>query len=484
MKKTALISVYDKSNLDVLLKKLSDYKIIATGTTYDRVVELGYSAIRVEDVTNFKEILGGRVKTLHPNIFGGILSRRDEADNQTLIDNNIESIDVVVCNLYPFKDVVSNPNSTPIKIIENIDIGGVSLIRAAAKNFMHTSILIDTNDYAEFDVKNNEYYAAKGFKVTNEYDTMISNYFAAKLDQNEQVLVNLDDAEKLAYGENRHQEAMFVSNGSYTQLQGKELSYNNILDIEATINLVSEFDELVTCAIKHNTPCGVGFGASNLEAYTNCYNVDPLSIFGGIVGFNNTVDADVAKKLVEIFLEVIIAPDYTPEALEIFKAKKNLRVIKLKDLNKNKLEIKHLNIGIVAQTMDNNDISKEELNVVAGTPSKEVLDRLVKLQKVCKHVKSNAIVIGQGDNVVALNGGQTSRVDALRYALEKISDKSNLLLASDAFFPFTDAIELAIENSVVSIIQPGGSIRDEDVIKCAKDNNVDMVLTGVRHFRH
>lgn len=482
--KTALISVYDKSNLDILLKKLGDYQIIATGSSYASIIELGYTAIKVEDVTGCKEILSGRVKTLHPNIFGGILSRRDASDNQTLEENNIIAIDLVVCNLYPFEQVVKNPEATQMQIIENIDIGGVSLIRAAAKNYMHTSVLVNPSDYADFDPCNNKLYAQIGFKTTCQYDTLISNYFSKVLEKDAVVNIDLELAKPLSYGENRHQTADFIENESFIQLQGKQLSYNNVLDIEATINLISEFDETVCGAIKHNTPCGVGFGADSFESYINCYNTDPLSIFGGIVGFNCKVDAKTASKLVEIFLEVVIAPEFDPEALEILSQKKNLRVISLKNRVVEEKEIKVLNIGTVIQERDCNQIDQEKLDIVSGEISDETLAQLVRLQKICKHVKSNAIVLGKGQSVVALSGGQTSRVDALKYALDKVEDKSDLLLASDAFFPFVDALELAKAGCVTHIIQPGGSIKDDVIIEYARENSIAMVLTGVRHFKH
>lgn len=484
MKKRALISIYDKRNLEILLKKLEGYELVATGSSAKAITDLGYKVTSVASVTDFPEILHGRVKTLHPNIFGGILTTDNEDDLKDIATHGIERFDVVVCNLYPFFETVSNPNSTDQQIIENIDIGGVSLIRAAAKNFKYVSILIDPNDYSTFDPSNNLMYAKKAFLTTANYDKLIFDYFNNDL-FNEPIYSNKVD---LSYGENRHQSAKFLYNKfPFEQLHGKELSYNNMLDIEVAYGLSAEFETPCCVAVKHNTPCGVGFGENNLETYENAYACDTESIFGGIVSFNTPVCADSATMMSKIFLEVVIAPDFSDEALLILKQKKNLRILKVTEKIKYSKQVKSCLGGVVVQDYDKNDLSKEEFNVASGSINDEELTKLVNLQRVCKFVKSNAIVLGCNGQIVGIGGGQTSRVESLRQAIKQMSTRDidgDVYLASDAFFPFADSIELANEVNVKYIIQPGGSIKDKDVIAACDELGINMVLTGVRHFKH
>lgn len=479
--KRALISVFDKSNLEVLLKKISDYELIATGTSAQYIKDLGYDVTQVSDITKFEEILGGRVKTLHPNVFAGILSRRTEDDDEVLKQKDIKSIDLVVCNLYPFYEVCTNTNSTEQQIIENIDIGGVSLIRAAAKNFNHVSVLVDHNDYSNFDVKNNKLYATKAFQTTAKYDEMIFNYFS------EQPLTSqiYENKYELSYGENHQQKAQYLFDElPFEKLNGKQLSYNNLLDLQISYSLVNELDSPTCCAVKHNSPCGVGFSSDAHGAYLECFTCDEVSIFGGIVSFNCEVDEKCALKLSETFLEIVSAPSFTKEALDILKQKKNLRVLLMDKKIVNKVETRNILGGKLVQDVDNNDIFSENFDVVSGEINETQKTWLQKIQLVCKYVKSNSIVIANQNQIVAINGGQTSRISALNQAASKITGSEEYYLASDAFFPFDDAIKLCAKYNIKYIIQPGGSIKDDIVISSAKELKINMALTKVRHFKH
>ncbi len=497
--KRALISVADKKNLNIILDKLDKlgYEFISTGTTASCIENYGFKVTKVSDIINFEEILSGRVKTLHPNIHGGILSRRTKEDKEELKKHNIEEIDVVVCNLYPFEEVTAN--GADIKTaIENIDIGGVTLLRAAAKNHNHVSIICDPDDYYNFDVKNNLEYAVKAFEHTAYYDVLISKYLKQYTDYNSSKLLIAANKDKdLRYGENSHQKASFYitnDNISYSIknseiLNGKELSYNNIKDIDAALNLISEFDQTTVVALKHNTPCGVGFGDNVLLAYKNCLKMDDVSIFGGIVATNKEITLDLAQELSKLFLEVVIAPKFDKKALKLLKQKKNLRILKTNMDQKSKIDdIVSVNGGFLLQDKDQNDILEEELNIVTKNKStKENYLMAQKAQIVCKYVKSNAIVIANRDFIISQGGGQTSRIDAAKIALEKAKKKGfnkNLILASDAFFPFDDNIILANEYGVETIIQPGGSIKDKEVIAKADELEISMAFTSTRHFKH
>ncbi len=502
--KRALLSVADKANLQVALSNLHDkYEIISTGSTAELIKELGYEVTKVSEVIDFEEILGGRVKTLHPNIHGGILSRRTEDDNAELEKHNIVDIDVVICNLYPFEQTITKADATFADAIENIDIGGVTLLRAAAKNHQHVSIICDPKDYELLGMDLNEnqrkLLAAKAFEHTAYYDVLISNYLKEQSGyQSQEVMVTGARLKsELRYGENAHQSAAYFekvikedfSISSAEILNGKELSYNNIKDIDAALNLISEFDEPTAVALKHNTPCGVGFAKDINMAFDKCYEMDSVSIFGGIVAVNEEVTSELASKLNQIFLEVIIAPNYTSEALEILKQKANVRILKVPmNIAKKQSELISVNGGYLMQEKDQNNIMNEEANFVTKLKcSDEVLKQAKLAQTVCKYVKSNAIVIANETEIISQGGGQTSRIDAAKIALNQAKSKgytSELIMASDAFFPFDDVVSLATEYGVNVFIQPGGSIRDQEVIDKCDELGVTMITTSVRHFKH
>lgn len=502
--KRALVSVADKKELAKVGELLAGkYEIISTGSTASELLNLGYEVTKVSDVIEFEEILGGRVKTLHPKIHGGILTRRTEEDNQELANHNIIDIDVVICNLYPFEAVTANQDVNFSDAIENIDIGGVTLLRAAAKNHQHVTIICDPTDYNlladEITFETRKYLAAKAFEHTAYYDVLIANYLKKQVEyeNSDLLLVGARKANSLRYGENAHQKAEYyltVDNQDYSlqnaeQLHGKELSYNNIKDIDAALNLISEFTSPTAVALKHNTPCGIGQDNDIDAAFIKCQKMDPVSIFGGIVAVNETIDADLAQMLNDIFLEVIIAPSFSDKALNILKQKANVRLLEVEMNNRTpQKEVISINGGYLVQEKDQNKIEHEVAEVVTSiVPSEERVKQAKIAQTVCKYVKSNAIVIATSDEIVSQGGGQTSRIDAAKIALEKAKNagyNKNLILASDAFFPFSDVVELAKEYGVQTIIQPGGSIRDEEVIAKANELGLEMIITGVRHFKH
>lgn len=513
MKKRALISVSDKTGVIEFAKTLAKngYEIISTGGTKKILAEAGVEVIGISDVTNFPEILDGRVKTLHPNVHGALLSVRDNENHlRQLNENNIGFIDVVVVNLYPFKETVAKPDVLFADAIENIDIGGPSMLRSAAKNHKFVTVICDPSDYSVIEkemsanvgetlISSRERLAAKVFRHTASYDAAIAQYLTKQVGEEnpESLTLSYDLKAVLRYGENPHQKANLYASGkeSYSivhakQLQGKELSYNNIQDGNAAIALMKEFDKPVVVALKHMNPCGVGIGKNINEAWDNAYSSDPVSIFGGIIATNNEVTKEVALKMKEIFLEIIIAPSFSDEAIEILSTKKNLRLLvidKGENFNPDK-QIVSVAGGILYQDNDNAKISNELLNVVTNKkPSAEELESLDFAWKVVKHVKSNAIVICSGKKTVGIGAGQMNRVGAAKIALEWAKEhgySENLVLASDAFFPFSDVVNLASEYGVKAIIQPGGSIKDEDSIKACNDLGITMAFTGIRHFKH
>lgn len=513
MKKRALISVSDKTGVIEFAKTLAKngYEIISTGGTKKILAEAGVEVIGISDVTNFPEILDGRVKTLHPNVHGALLSVRDNENHlRQLNENNIGFIDVVVVNLYPFKETVAKPDVLFADAIENIDIGGPSMLRSAAKNHKFVTVICDPSDYSVIEkemsanvgetlISSRERLAAKVFRHTASYDAAIAQYLTKQVGEEnpESLTLSYDLKAVLRYGENPHQKANLYASGkeSYSivhakQLQGKELSYNNIQDGNAAISLMKEFDKPVVVALKHMNPCGVGIGKNINEAWDNAYSSDPVSIFGGIIATNNEVTKEVALKMKEIFLEIIIAPSFSDEAIEILSTKKNLRLLvidKGENFNPDK-QIVSVAGGILYQDNDNAKISNELLNVVTNKkPSTEELESLDFAWKVVKHVKSNAIVICSGKKTVGIGAGQMNRVGAAKIALEWAKEhgySENLVLASDAFFPFSDVVSLASEYGVKAIIQPGGSIKDEDSIKACNDLGITMAFTGIRHFKH
>ena len=499
MKSRALISVFNKNGILPLAKFLESkgVEIVSTGGTFKYLKENGVNVIDVTNVTNFPEMLDGRVKTLHPNIHGGILSIRSNKEHmETISKHNIVPIDYVIVNLYPFFEKVKE-NLTFEEKIEFIDIGGPSMLRAAAKNFQDVVVISDVNDYDQVineintngsvSLKTKKHLAGKVFNLTAAYDAAISNFL---LDEEypEYLTISYQKKQNLRYGENPHQSACFYGSttrkgamNSFDVLNGKELSFNNFKDIDIAWKAVSDFTEPACCALKHNTPCGFAIGEDCYDAYIKAYNVDKMSIFGGIVSFNRTVDAKIANELVKIFLEVIAAPEYTQEALDILKTKKNLRVIKFNSKPTNTHGIVSVDGGIMIQSEDVNQ--KEEFNIVTDVkPTQQQIKDMLFAQKVVKYVKSNAIVVANNGVAVGIGGGQVNRVWPTEGALKR--GVGATVLASDAFFPFRDVVDIAAKYGIKAIIQPSGSIRDQESIDACNEHKIAMVFTGVRHFKH
>ncbi len=505
MKKRALISVSDKTDLIDFAKVLVEcnFEIISTGGTKMYLEEAGVEVIGIEEVTGFPEILDGRVKTLHPKVHGGLLSIRDnDCHLQQLEDNQIDLIDMVVVNLYPFSEVIDKEDCSFENAIENIDIGGPSMLRSAAKNYKYVTAICDKSDYALVGEQLKEYgevteqfkllLCAKVFRHTAKYDTIIANYLTND-EEVESFTLTYDLHSNLRYGENPHQKANFYlskyqpySVAHAYKIQGKQLSYNNIQDSNAALNIVKEFSEPVVVALKHMNPCGVGTANDIYTAYEKAYDGDPISIFGGIVALNREVDEKLAIKLNSIFLEIIIAPSFSPAALEIFNSKQNLRLLQV-DMNSaitNKI-ITSVNGGILVQDEDNSKLVDYKC-VTKECIDEAVVDDLKFGWKVCKHVKSNAIVVVKNGQTLGIGAGQMSRVGAAKIALSSAKEKGgkDLVLASDAFFPFDDAIELAHEFGVKTIVQPGGSINDQKVIDKCDEYGIAMIFTNIRNFKH
>ncbi len=506
MTKRALISVSDKTNIVEFAKGLEKhgFEVISTGGTYTHLKNNGVSCISIEDVTHFPEILEGRVKTLHPKIHGGLLSKRgNELHNKHVAENNIEYIDLVCVNLYPFEATVKKEGVSEEEIIENIDIGGPSMLRSAAKNFNDVAVVTDINDYAKIleeleqggiTYETRRALAIKVFNTTASYDAAIANYFNKKdklVPEKLTLSYNLQDS--LRYGENPHQKAYHYvqdNNESYAlqnavQLHGKEMSYNNIQDASAALDILAEFDETTCVAVKHMNPCGVAIGSSVFEAYSRAYEADPVSIFGGIVAVNGKVDKETAEKMHSIFLEIILATDYDEEALEILTKKKNLRIYKLSEKNNNhEQQIKSVRGGILVQ--DFNDKLADEYESVTEKKVDESQQRDVEFGlKVVKHVKSNAIVVVKDGQTLGIGAGQMNRVGSCKIALEQAGEKARgAVLASDAFFPMRDSADMAADYGIAAIVQPGGSIRDQESIDACNEKGVAMVFSKIRHFKH
>ena len=506
--KRALVSVTNKDGIVEFCKGLIelDFEIVSTGGTLKKLQEAGINAIAIDDVTGFPEMLDGRVKTLHPMVHGGLLYRRDlESHVQTIKEHGIKPIDLVCVNLYEFEKAL-RAGKPMADMIENIDIGGPSMIRSAAKNFKDVLIVTNPCDYNNVleAIKNgtDDYnfrlnLAYKAFSATGAYDAIISRYFAGVCDDKfpETLNLTLKKVEHLRYGENSQQAAntyqdSFVQNTllDYEQLNGKEISFNNLNDLYGAVALVREFGEqTVTAAIKHSTPCGVALGNTGYESYMKAYEADPQSIFGGIVAVNYKIDKATALEMNKIFLEIVAAPDYDEEALEVLKKKKNLRVLKLANLDAReaKYDIKYLEGKVLVQDLNTKMI--DEMKVVTNAqPNEEQLTDMEFGMKVVKYVKSNAICIVKNGVTLAIGGGQTSRVWALENAIHNNPDKDfkGAVLASDAFFPFNDCVQVAANAGINAIIQPGGSIKDQDSIDLCNELNIPMVFSGYRHFRH
>ena len=509
--KRALVSVSDKTNLVPFVSSLVElgYEIISTGGTKKALEAAGIKTIGISEVTDFPEIMDGRVKTLHPKVHGALLCVRDNPDHVRQIEElGIQYIDLVCVNLYPFKETVQKPGVSHEEIIENIDIGGPSMLRSASKNYKFIPVLCDPSDYdavvkelrenGETSLTTREYLAAKVFRHTASYDTMIASYLTERTGEKypEKFTITFDKVQELRYGENPHQSAAFYKgmNPQYSlanakQLHGKELSYNNIQDGNAAIEILKDFEgQPAVVGLKHMNPCGVGIGKTIEEAWDKAYEADPVSIFGGIVAFNEPIHASVAEKLSKIFLEIIIAPAFDEYAFEILSKKKNIRLMQLDtSLEVNaKYKVTNVNDGLLVQDIDDHKITAEDLRCVTNRkPTEEELEQLLFAWKVVKHVKSNAIVLVKDNMTIGVGAGQMNRVGAAKIAIEQAGEKAKgSIMSSDAFFPMPDTVEEAVKAGVTAIIQPGGSIKDQLSIDVCNEHGIAMVYTGVRHFKH
>lgn len=501
---TALISVYHKDGLEEILQELNNLRVkfISTGGTREFIESLGYDCEGVEEVSGYPSILGGRVKTLHPKIFGGILYRREnEADKKQVKAYDIPSIDLVIVDLYPFEQTVAAGGSEE-EIIEKIDIGGISLIRGAAKNHKNVLIVSSREQYkplydllkekqGETDEEDRRWFAKEAFKVSSGYDSAIFRYFDENA--NSALRVSHDEGKQLRYGENPHQKGIFYGdfNKIFDQIHGKEISYNNLLDIDAAISLIADFDETALAILKHNNACGMACRPTVKEAWEAALAADPVSAFGGIVVTNRTVDKAAAEAINSIFFEVIIAPSYDKEALDILSQKKNRIILVLKSAGKALQPMQYRSVlnGMLVQDRNVSIQHATDLQVVTDkAPTASETEDLLFANILVKHTKSNAIVLAKNKQLIASGTGQTSRVDALNQAIEKAGifkfDLQGAVMASDAFFPFADCVEIAHEAGITAVIQPGGSIRDADSVDYCNQNGVSMVTTGVRHFKH
>ena len=505
MKKYALISVSDKTNIVDFASRISDkgYEILATGNTAKVIKETGLDCIEVQSLTSFPEIFSGRVKTLHPVVMGGILMRRDNRDDLMEAEaNGINPIEIVCVNLYPFPSIASDNNIQLDTKIENIDIGGPSLIRAAAKNYKFVSVITNPKQYDSFleKLESNEIdetlrrkLAAEAFAYTSAYDTIIADFFEKEFKiVPSAVRLNCKIQSSLRYGENPHQEAKLCGNffDYFDIIHGKELSYNNIVDLSAAVDLISDLGPHSCAIIKHTNPCGAASAADALEAYEKALSGDPVSAYGGIVIFNDNVDIKTAEKLNDIFLEIICAPGYSNQALDLLKKKKNRRLIILKQPpDKNEIIIKNVPGGLIIQNKDNSLLDTDTIKLVTKRKySDNELKDLIFAWAICKHTKSNAIVFVKDKKILGVGAGQTSRVDSARVAVMKAKEHGHNLLgavaASDAYFPFADGLIEIAEQGITAVVQPGGSIRDSEVIQAADDKNISMIFTGTRNFKH
>lgn len=500
--KTALVSVYHKDGLDEILRKLNSLgvKFISTGGTRTFIESLGFECDAVEDTTGYPSILGGRVKTLHPKIFGGILCRRDLPEDMKQIKAyDIQEIDLVIVDLYPFEDTVASGASEE-DIIEKIDIGGISLIRGAAKNFKDVIIVASKQQYqpllqllenkeGKSDISDRKFFAKEAFAVSSSYDTAIFNY----MDNNEGAAFRCteDNAMHLRYGENPHQKGTFYGNfnAMFDQLHGREISYNNLLDIESSVSLISEFNETTVAILKHNNACGIASRPTVAEAWKDALAGDPVSAFGGIIVSNEKIDKAAAEEINTIFFEIIIAPAYDKDALEILQQKKNRIILVQKQPLTGNKQFRSLLNGVLVQDKDLSIQTAQDLKLVTNRPLQGTeTDDLLFANKLVKHTKSNAIILVKNKQLCAGGTGQTSRVDALKQAIEKADtfgfDLKGAVMASDAFFPFPDCVEIAGNAGITAVVQPGGSVKDDLSIEYCNEHDISMVMTGIRHFKH
>ena len=501
--KSALVSVYYKDNLEPIIKKLNSLgvKLYSTGGTLSFIEKLNIPVTAVDSVTTYPEIFGGRVKTLHPAIFGGILNRRDnESDKKEKAQHNIPDIDLVIVDLYPFEETVAAKASEE-DTIEKIDIGGISLIRAAAKNFNDVVIVSSRNDYNELlnlletkngtsDLVDRKRFAAKAFATSSHYDSAIFNYFN-QTENIPQFKQSIQQSQVLRYGENPHQKGTFYGDleAMFTKLAGKELSYNNLLDVDAAVNLMADFEEPTFAILKHNNACGVASRNTISEAYKDALAGDPVSAFGGILIANRTVDTATATEVNKLFCEVVIAPAYDEDALALLKSKPNRIILIQNKVALSKTSFRTLLNGVIEQDKDLKTETEEDLKpATILTPSQSEIKDLLFANKLVKHTKSNTIVLAKNGQLLASGTGQTSRVDALRQAIAKAQsfgfDLNGAVMASDAFFPFPDCVEIAHTAGIRTVIQPGGSIKDKESIAYCDANGMSMVMTGTRHFKH
>ncbi|WP_273729789.1 bifunctional phosphoribosylaminoimidazolecarboxamide formyltransferase/IMP cyclohydrolase [Leuconostoc mesenteroides] len=505
----ALLSVSDKSGLIPFAKNLVElgYELVSTGGTHKVLVDAGLDVISIDEVTDFPEMLDGRVKTLHPRVHAGLLARRDLPEHMAkLAEFDITPIDMVVVNLYPFKSTIQKEGVTEAEAIENIDIGGPSMLRSAAKNFASVLPIVDPKDYdvvvnklkaGEVDREYRKSLAAKVFQHTASYDALIANYLT-ETSFPENLTLAYEKFDDMRYGENPHQsaaayktalpEAYSVLNADI--LHGKQLSYNNIRDADAALRIIAEYEETTVVTVKHMNPAGIGQGQTLEAAWDQAFAADDISIFGGIVALNREVDAATAEKMHDIFLEIIIAPSFTPEAYEILAAKKNLRLLTLPFTTSipQKLEVTSVLGGVVVQERDLVGESENNFTVVSkAQPTKEQLQAMVFAQKVVKHVKSNAIVVARNGQTLGIGAGQPNRIDSVVYSIQKAEKKPGFdeaVLASDAFFPMDDSVQYAAEHGIKAIVEPGGSIKDKDSIAKADELGVVLIFSGTRHFKH
>ncbi len=502
---SALISVFHKDGLEPLVKKFDELgiTIYSTGGTEKFIKELGIDVVPVEEVTSYPSILGGRVKTLHPKVFGGILNRQDhKGDQEQLKEFGIPQLDIVIVDLYPFEKTVAS-GATEQEIIEKIDIGGISLIRAAAKNYKDVLCVSSMDDYAEVldlitigkgstTLEDRRRFATKSFNISSHYDTAIFNYFN-KNGEETALKLSETNGQVLRYGENPHQKGIFFGDfdAMFSKLHGKELSYNNLLDVDAAVNLMNEFknDAPTFAILKHNNACGLATRNTLKQAYVDALAGDPVSAFGGVLISNKEIDKATAEEIHQLFCEVVIAPSYSKEALEILKGKKNRIILILNEVALPQNSVRSCLNGVLVQDKDNKTDTVADLTYVTNEkPSANELEDLIFASKLCKHTKSNTIVLAKNKQLCASGTGQTSRVDALEQAIHKAQsfkfDLSGAVMASDAFFPFPDCVEIAHKNGITSVIQPGGSIKDQLSVDYCNENGISMVMTGTRHFKH